>query len=176
MGRRQKLMSADSKLWSLNPSNKLLSLVLRVNDPNIITSSSGPNKNETHPSPQKTGIINIAHDISHCGALLRSLNVYWPCGQSRPISVKFSDKAPVNFSNTWLETWGQKWKAERSSTAFLIPEQKYHQGSAMHAAARRIRQKPRRPFSTQSQEKISSKSSYYLLSSISLFSYPVASS
>lgn len=94
MGRRQKLMSADSKLWSLNPSNKLLSLVLRVNDPNTITSSSGPNKNETHPSPQKTRIINIGHDISHCGALLRSLNVYWPCGQSRPISVKFSDKAP----------------------------------------------------------------------------------
>lgn len=68
MGRRQKLMSPDSKLWSLNPSNKLISLVLRVNDPNIITSSSGPNKNETHPSPQKTGIIIIAHNISHCGA------------------------------------------------------------------------------------------------------------
>lgn len=171
MGRRQKLMSADSKLWSLNPSNKLLSLVLRVNDPNIITSSSGPNKNETHPSPQKTGIINIAHDISHCGALLRSLNVCWPCGQSRPISVKFSDKAP-----SLIHDWklGERSGKQRSSTAFLIPEQKYHQGSATHAAARRTRQKPRRPFSTQSQEKISSKSSYYFLFSISLFSYPVA--
>lgn len=96
-------MSPDSKLWSLNPSNKLISLVLRVNDPNIITSSSGPNKNETHPSPQKTGIIIIAHNISHCGALLRSLNVYRPCRHSRPISAKFSDKAPANFSNTWLK-------------------------------------------------------------------------
>lgn len=30
---------------------------------------------------------------------------------------------------------GREWKAERSSTAFLVPEQKYHQGRAMHTAA-----------------------------------------
>lgn len=123
-------MSPDSKLWSLNPSNNLLWLILRVNDPNIITSISCPSKNETHPSPQKTGIIIITHNTSHCGALLKSLNVYWACRQSRPISVKLRDKASVNFSNIRLEIWGEKWKAERSSTAFLTADEKHHQGSA----------------------------------------------
>lgn len=107
MRRRKKLLSPDNKLWSLNPSNKLLSLVLRVNDPNIITSTSGPNNNETHPSSQKTGIIVIAYNISHCGAQPRSLNVYWGCRQSRPVSVKFGDKSPVSFCHIWLETWGE---------------------------------------------------------------------
>lgn len=89
------------------------------------------------PPPPKKGIIIIAYNISHCGAQPRSLNVYWACRQPRPISVKFRDKAPVNFSNLWLETWGEKCKAERSSPALLIPEQKYQQGSARHTAALR---------------------------------------
>lgn len=84
------------------------------------------------PQTNNPGITPTAHNFSHCGPVLKSLNVYWAYRWSRPISVTFSDKAPVNFLNTRLETSGEKCKADPLQRDQVLPsvsDQKHQKSS-----------------------------------------------
>lgn len=80
----------------------------------------------------------------------------------RPFTAMFSDKAPVNFCNTWLEISAEKWKADHLERCQIIPAVRPEVPSfttvcCCHAGAGK-----HRPLSTLSQEKIQTVPHFFL--------------